>query len=217
MNKKQPVSYLSLAITAATGGGLFWFYTQERDRRLEAATTEKSVVVGRAALGGPFELIDTRGRKFTDADLKGSWSMLYFGFTHCPDVCPEELEKVATAIDLIEKQTNEAVIPVFITVDPERDGVAQVKEYVSEFHPRMVGLTGSPEATRAAAKAYRVYAAKAGGNGKDDYLVDHSIITYLLDPEGVFVAFYGKNNSVEEMVAGVRRHMEAWRQGGKKA
>jgi protein SCO1/2 len=98
---------------------------------------------------------------------------------------------------------------VFVTVDPERDGVQQVREYVREFHPRLVGLTGTPSQVREAARAYRVYYSRTASDG-DDYLVDHSIITYLLAPDGSFLTFFGKNYTAEEMAAGVATHMAAW-------
>lgn len=124
--------------------------------------------------------------------------MLYFGFTHCPDICPDELVKLAAAIDDVEKRTGKQVQPVFISIDPERDSVEKVNEYVKGFHPRLRGLTGPVEKVKEAAKAYRVYYTKTNDD-PDDYLVDHSIIMYLLDPEGQFMAFYGKNLDKAEL------------------
>lgn len=216
----QPVSYASLGITAITGAGLFYWYEQERNKKLNEIS-KKTVVAGKAAIGGKFDLIDDAGNPFSDEKLKGQFNLLYFGFTHCPDVCPEELEKIAEAIDIIAKRTKlgEKLLPVFITLDPERDGVAQLKEYVKEFHPRMVGLTGSSEAIKQAAKGYRVYYTRASvgemtgadaEQDENDYLIDHSIISYLVDPEGNFVTFYGKNYSAEEMADSMVSIMESW-------
>lgn len=205
----------------ATGVGVLYWYQQEKTKKLQAITG-RAVVAGQAAIGGPFSLIDHHGKPFTEKNLLGSFSLVYFGFTHCPDICPEELEKVVAAVDMAAKRTAvpEGILPVFITLDPERDGTTQVAAYVAEFHPRLVGLTGSSEAVREAAKAYRVYYTRAGlsevtGSGTkdkdDDYLIDHSIITYLSDPDGNFVTFYGKNYSGEEMAASVAGHVEAWK------
>jgi protein SCO1/2 len=216
------VSYASLGLTLATGAGLMYWFQQQKDAKMAEAASKKAVVVGQAALGGPFSLVDAAGRRFTEADLRGAFSLLYFGFTHCPDICPEELEKVAEAVDLVEAAAGVALTPVFISVDPQRDTVAQVGQYVREFHPRMVGLTGTPEATAAAARAYRVYHTRAGsgeagpaggGGGKDDddYLIDHSIITYLLDPDGKFLTFYGRNYTAQEMADSLQGHVAAWR------
>ena len=160
-------------------------------------------------MGGPWELVDEQGRKCTNDDLKGAFALLYFGFTHCPDICPDELVKLAEAIDAVEKQTGSLVAPVFITLDPARDGVKQVREYVREFHPRMRGFTGSQEACNAAARAFRVYHHKTEET-EGDYLVDHSIIMYLLDPAGDFVAFYGKNVDAEGLSNAVSGHVKAW-------
>ena len=206
----QPVSYTSLGLTMLTGAGLWWYFKSVEKQRMEKIAqkgAKNAVVAGKADIGGDFELIDSRnGKTFHSDALKGGFSLLYFGFTHCPDVCPDELEKIASAIDLVDEEmkgsTFKPVTPVFITLDPERDGVKQVAAYVKEFHPRMIGLTGSTESITKVTKSYRVYFTKAGvgemtnntSNTKDDdYLIDHSIITYLLDPKGEFVTFYGKN------------------------
>lgn len=204
----------------ATGGGLIYWYQQQKERKI-LEMSSKSVVAGQAALGGPFSLVDHSGRRFTDANLLGNFSLLYFGFTHCPDICPEELEKVAEAVDLVESSTGVALTPVFISIDPNRDTVPAVAAYVKEFHPRMVGLTGSVEETTAAARAYRVYHTRAGtgepgpdgSSGRkedDDYLIDHSIITYLLDPNGKFMTFFGRNYSPQEMAASLAGHVTTW-------
>merc|ERR1712127_419588 len=139
--------------------------------------TNKST--GQAMLGGPFSLVECKSKKtFTDSDLKGYWNVLYFGFTFCPDICPEELVKVTAAVKeadaRLKEKSGESVRPVFISIDPERDGPDEVKAYVEEFDERMVGLTGSKEAVAEAARAYRVYYHKT--DESTDYLVDHSII-----------------------------------------
>lgn len=219
-SKRGPVSYVSLALTMATGCGLYYWYEQKKMEKIQSLTSSHAVVAGQAALGGPFALIEAGSRKpFTEKELLGSFSLLYFGFTHCPDICPDELEKIAEAVDLVGKDVaskdGSGVVPVFITVDPERDGPAQVEAYVKEFHPKMIGLTGTTEAVKEAAKAYRVYYTKATLEGADDseeedYLIDHSIITYLIDPDGKFVTFYGKNYTTEEMAASIAGHVKAW-------
>ncbi|KAI7835985.1 hypothetical protein COHA_010129 [Chlorella ohadii] len=210
---RGPVSYMSLGMTVGTGAGLLWWYNHEKDQKMEdiGRDGKSSVVVGQAVIGGPFDLIDHTGKRFTDKDLLGQFALLYFGFTWCPDVCPEELEKIAAATDLTEKLTGVQVVPVFLSVDPQRDGVEQVRDYVKEFHPRMIGLTGSYEQVGAAAKAYRVYFSKTQ-DSEDDYLVDHSIITYLVNPDGKFVTFYGKNFTKEEMARNISDHIKRWQQ-----
>jgi len=176
--------------------------------------TKQGQSVGKAAIGGPFALVNAaNGKTFTDKDLHGQFALLYFGFTHCPDICPDELLKVAEVVDLVEKDTSVQIQPVFISIDPARDTVSQVKRYVSEFHPRLMGLTGSKEATTAAAKGYRVYYSKVEET-EQDYLIDHSIITYLVDPSGDFVSFYGKNTEAKAMAEAISAQIVQWVKAG---
>eukprot|EP00898_Chlorokybus_atmophyticus_P003800 jgi/Chlat1/4420/Chrsp29S04546 len=189
--KTSPVTWLSFGLLALTTGGLVVLFDRERQKKLQAVTSTASV--GQAAIGGPFKLIDHNGNAFSDKDLLGKWSLLYFGFTLCPDICPDELVKMSEALNLIEKRCGVKIFPVFISVDPDRDTVQRVAEYVKDFHPRLVGLTGSVESVKEAARAYRVYYTKT--DETKDYLVDHSIIMYLVNPQGEFVKFFGKNNT----------------------
>lgn len=212
------MSYASLALAGVTGAGLYYYFEKVKaDRHARAALkgAQNAKVAGKADIGGPFTLVDSASNKpFSSEQLKGTWSLLYFGFTHCPDICPDELEKIASAIDMIEKESkgDVRITPVFITLDPERDGVKEVAPYVKEFHPRMIGLTGSKDDIMKVTKSYRVYFTKAGvgemtGNegsvSDDEYLIDHSIISYLLAPDGSFVTFFGKNYSDEEMAQSI--------------
>ncbi|KAI3438126.1 hypothetical protein D9Q98_000567 [Chlorella vulgaris] len=215
---RGPVSYMSLGMTVATGAGLLWWYNHEKDKKMEDISREgkTSVVVGQAAIGGPFELIDQDGKPFTDKDLLGRFALLYFGFTWCPDICPEELEKIAAAVDKTEKLSGVQVVPVFLSLDPQRDGVEQVRDYVKEFHPRMLGLTGSYDKVAAAAKAYRVYFSKTQ-DSQEDYLIDHSIITYLINPEGRFMSFFGKNFTADEMAKSISENIKRWQEEHKQA
>ena len=142
-----------------------------KDQKLQTVMQQSQKVAGKAAIGGPFRLIDQDGKVFTDKNLLGEFTLLYFGFTHCPDICPEELEKLAEAVDMLEKSTGVALRIVFISVDPERDTPAMVKAYIKEFHPRMVGLTGDVESVKNTSKAYRVYYNRTGEAGDKDYLV----------------------------------------------
>lgn len=139
-----------------------------------------------AAIGGPFTLVDQDGNKASWSDFAGKYRMLYFGYTFCPDVCPMDLQKLMQGYRLFEKQDPvraARVQPIFITIDPQRDTQAVMKDYVAAFHPRLIGLTGSPEEIGVVAKNFAVYYAKAGDSPRD-YLMDHSRSPYLMDMEG---------------------------------
>jgi protein SCO1/2 len=156
------------------------------------------------ALGGAFRLTDHTGRAVTEADFAGRFLLLYFGFTWCPDVCPTELGVIAATLD--ELGAEEArVVPVFVTIDPERDSVAQMADYVERFHPRMVGLTGSPEQIAEIARRYRVfYARVAPREPGGHYLMDHSSFIYLVGPDGMVRAMFRPNTAPEAIAATLR-------------
>ncbi|MBK8173754.1 MAG: SCO family protein [Rhodospirillales bacterium] len=165
-----------------------------------AETAERS---GGALIGGPFTLIDQDGHTVTDQNFRGKWLLVYFGYTYCPDVCPTSLARNADVIDLLGKE-GEAVVPILITVDPERDTPEKLKDYIAFFHPRMVGLTGTPEQIKAVTRAYRVYYAKAEQKDSPTYLMDHSSFTYLVDPDGKFVQFFRHETSAQEMAEQIK-------------
>lgn len=177
----------------------------------------KPRTVGKAAIGGPFELVDAVGKVFTERNLLGRWSVIYFGFTMCPDVCPAEMTKVSEALEILRKHGKKVgheeasdVAPIFITVDPERDSAKLAHEYAKAFHVGFKGLGGSVEQVQKTAKQYRVYYSRDDG-ADNDYLVDHSVITYLMDPDGEFGEFFGQNSSATEMAARIEGAMLSWR------
>ena len=144
-----------------------------------------------AKIGGSFELTDHTGATRTDKDFRGKFMLVYFGYTFCPDVCPTALQVMIAAMKNLDPHKQELITPIFITVDPKRDSVSQLALYVENFHSRLVGLTGSPEAIANAKRAYRVYAAKAKDKGaSSDYLMDHSSIIFLMDPEGYYITHF---------------------------
>jgi protein SCO1/2 len=167
---------------------------------------------GQAAIGGPFELVDQNGKTRTDKDFRGKYMLVYFGYTFCPDVCPTELQVMANAMDQLDDKIASQVQPIFITVDPERDTVQAMADYVPHFSPRLVGLTGTLEQTSAAAKAYRVYYAKSYEKGEpkdsDTYLVDHSSFTYLMGPDGKYIRHFNYGVTPEKMAQGITKAVE---------
>jgi protein SCO1/2 len=149
---------------------------------------------GTSLIGGPFALQTADGKSITDAEMKGKPFLVYFGYTHCPDVCPTTLAQMS---DVLKRLPDKPIRALFITVDPERDTPALMADYVSSFDPRIVGLSGSPEQIAAIEKAYRVYARKAPT--KDgDYTMDHSSIVYLMDAKGGFVEAFNLDRPPEE-------------------
>ena len=156
-----------------------------------------------SAIGGPFRLVDQNGKTVTDADLKGKWSLVYFGYTHCPDACPTALNDIAIALDQLGPK-REAVRSVFITVDPERDTPEVLKDYVTSFDAPILALSGSPEEIARAAKAYRVYYAKHPEPG-GDYSMDHSSVIYVMDPEGRFTASFTHQSTPEEIAERLKK------------
>jgi cytochrome oxidase Cu insertion factor (SCO1/SenC/PrrC family) len=159
------------------------------------------------ALGGPFRLTDHEGRAVTERDFAGRFLLLYFGFTWCPDVCPTELGVIASAMDELGADVSR-VTPVFVTIDPERDTVAQMADYVERFHPAMRGLTGSPEQIAEIARRYRVFYARVpprepGG----EYLMDHSSFIYLVGPDGIVRTLFRPGTAPEAIAAALRAQL----------
>ena len=196
-----------------TGAGLLWYFEREKQRMHRKRIADSAKGVGRPKVGGPFELVDQDGKTMTHEDLRGKYSLVYFGFTHCPDICPEELDKMARMFDLVEAERPGAVAPVFVTCDPARDTPPVLKEYLSEFHPRFIGLTGTYDQIKAMCKAYRVYfSTPTSVKPGQDYLVDHSIYFYLMDPEGDFVEALGRQHSPEQAAKIILDHTKDWKE-----
>lgn len=161
-----------------------------------------------ARIGGPFALTDADGRTVRDTDFAGRYRLVYFGYTYCPDVCPTDLQKLGVALRGLEKSDPRIaarIVPIFITVDPERDTPAVVKQYVAAFHPRLIGLTGTPEAIAGAAKSYAVAYQKLPPGPGGQYLVDHAAMIYLMGPEGQPITFFSRDMDATAMAAEIRR------------
>ena len=184
-------------LVIAIGGALFLF----RDAGTSPpAPPANPTTTGEALIGGPFSLVAQDGRRVTDGDLKGRFALVYFGYTHCPDMCPLGLEKVTRAMELLPPAAAERVQPVFITFDPARDTPEVMRAYAASFHPRLLALTGSEAEVQGALKAYRVYARKADdANAGGEYLVDHSTFTYVMGPDGRYLAHFSHGTTPEEM------------------
>jgi protein SCO1/2 len=163
-------------------------------------------VSGEALIGGPFELTDQNGNQVTDQTFKGKLTLVYFGFTFCPDACPTALGVMSATLDKLDVAADR-VVPIFITVDPDRDTVPVMKDYVSNFHPRMVGLTGTKQQIAQVAKAYRVFYQKAAGTAPDEYLMDHTLLIYLMDGDGKYITHFGPDATPDQIAEEIRKYL----------
>jgi len=169
------------------------------------ARSGSSVGPAIAAVGGPFHLTDQTGKPVSDQDFKGRPFLVFFGYTHCPDICPTTLFEISEVIKKLGSDADRTGA-IFITVDPERDTPAALKDYLSSFDPHLRGLTGDPAAVEAAIKAYRVYAKKVPL--KDgDYTMDHTAVVYLMDKDGHFVAPFNLKQTPEAAAEQLRRYL----------
>jgi protein SCO1/2 len=203
--KRFPLTVLSaLVLLAVVAAGAVWGLGDLRSQGATVARDSPS-----DEFGGPFLLTDQFGMRRTDADFRGKYMLIFFGYTYCPDVCPTALAVQAEALDKLGARAGR-IVPIFITVDPKRDTPDQLKSYLSAFdadpssvRPNFVGLTGTDEEIAKAAEAYEVYyrAHLDGRAGGADYSVDHTGHTYLMSPEGKFVAYYTQGIRPDELAA----------------
>ncbi len=193
---RAPLIAVALALAAIAVGWLLF----GRGRPVEAGPLAGS------GIGGPFALIDQDGHARTDRDFAGHYRLIYFGYTFCPDVCPTDLARNARALGLA-RSVADKVQPIFITVDPARDTPAVLKQYVANFPPRLIGLTGSADAVRRAAAAYKVYASKQAVPGASGSLMSHTDITYLMGPDGAPIAFFTGADSAQKVADDLGRYV----------
>ncbi len=197
------------AIVAALLCGL-WTATpaSAQSSSRSAAELMDAVMWNREPIGGAFSLKDQTGKIRTDADFHGQLMLVYFGFTYCPDICPTDLQQIGIAMEQLGDDARN-VQPLFITLDPERDTVDHLAQYVPLFHPRLLGLTGSIKDVSQAADAYRVYYKRVStGSKPDDYTVDHSAFIYLIGRDGKYLGFFPPGTDAAKMVGMIRPHLK---------
>lgn len=196
-------------VALALGAGIAWWQLdQQRTARQVGSAGSSLAVTPGVPIGGPFTLTDHTGETVTEADFHGRLMLVYFGFSSCPDFCPTDLSIIAQAVDELGP-AGEAVVPVFVSVDPNRDTPEVLASYVGLFHPRMVGLTGSDEQIAAVADAYRVYYARVPSDDPDFYAVDHTTFTYLMGPDGSNLLMFPHGTHPERMAEAVAQHLPA--------
>lgn len=181
-------------VAAILGGSAYWVYS---NRANDPYADCRGGVVGGGDIGGPFTLVDQTGATVTDKEVITKPSLIYFGYTFCPDVCPMDSARNAEAVDILEERGFE-VTPVFISIDPARDTPDILAEFTKNLHPLMIGLTGSAQQVKAASQAYKTYYKKQDGDS-EFYLMDHSTFTYLVLPEQGFADFFKRETTAAEM------------------
>lgn len=198
---------IGLAIALLATGAVLWLGPGGRvGKAIEAATG--IAIPGGVQVGGPFALVDQTGAPVTDASWPGRWLLVYFGYTYCPDICPTELQAIAATLDLLGPLASR-VVPLFITIDPDRDTPAHLADYVKLFDDRIVGLTGTPRQIADVAKAYRVYYAKVTPKDSTTYLMDHSSFIYLMGPDGTLRALFRPGATPQEIAGTLKARMAA--------
>jgi cytochrome oxidase Cu insertion factor (SCO1/SenC/PrrC family) len=199
----MPSSLAAACVLLLVLGGAAPAQTSKRS----AAELMDAVMWNREPVGGPFQLTDQSGKVRSERDFRGHLMLVYFGFTTCPDICPTDLQAIGLAMDKLGSDGGD-VQPLFITLDPERDTREHLADYVTMFHPRLLGLTGTAEAVQNAADAYRVYYKRVDfDKGDGYYTVDHSAFIYLMDRDGKYLGFFPPGTPAEKMVEMIRPHL----------
>jgi len=195
-NKQALIPYLLLV--AALAGGLLWHESEM------VPGLGRTVITGQATVGGPFRLTDQAGKTVTDADFRGRYMLVYFGYSFCPDVCPTTLSVMSQTLQKLGADYSRRIVPVFITIDPARDTPKVLADYMKAFGPNFIGLTGSDADIKAVEKEYRVYAVKRPlDNG--NYGMDHSSVLYLMGPNGKMVSVYDEAISPDDLAKDLKQ------------
>lgn len=183
--------------------GGFTYYISQQPISYVQDTTNRSL----PNLGGPFTLVDQFGKTRNDREFRGKYMLLYFGYSFCPDVCPLGLQNITAALDLLGRDIDQ-IVPMFITIDPERDTVESLQLYAQNWHTSLLMMTGSQAQLQQVQKAYKVYAVKAKPDGTmADYLMDHSALVYLVNREGTFIDFFPHTTDPQKMAEIIRRQL----------
>ncbi len=204
---KIPVKrILIVSLITCIGLALTFLWVKTGDQKL-ADVPQQLIPVTQDTFAGPFTLTDTNGATATEKSWPDKYKLIYFGFTYCPAICPTELQKLAYALNTLGDKA--AVIqPLFVTVDPERDNQAKMKEYVAMFHPNLVGLTGTPDEVKQALKSFKIYASKVQEPGMSDYTMDHSSFIYFIAPDGRLLRIYKSEDTAEVIATSVQQWLE---------
>jgi len=204
---QRTVFLILIVVAAIAGAALFVYESAQDDSGRVTAKGFSGPQMFSGKIGGTFQLTDHHGHTVSDTDLRGRPALIFFGYTQCPDVCPMTLLRLTEALELLGHDFA-AIQPVFITVDPLRDTPEVIADYIANFDPRFIGLTGTRQQIAGVERAFAVYAKAADGAEKDtNYLVDHTALTYLIGPDGAFRAFIQQTLNPAEMAEKIREHL----------
>ena len=204
MRKSTRIGLLLAVVIVAAGAALLeWLVLRD-----PGTTKAPSGIIASVEIGGPFTLTDHTGKQVTEEDYLGNFTLLFFGYTFCPDVCPTELGDIAVALDELGSDAV-GVTPLMISIDPERDTPEVLAEYVPLFHERLIGLTGTPQQIKQVADAYRIFYRRVEDPNYTYYLMDHTSFVYLLDPQGRVASLFRYGTPPDEMASIIRQHMRS--------
>jgi len=212
--KKRLLRTLIFSLIALViGAGVGWVQIQMQSARIttkDGKPMETAMPMAGLQIGGPFSLTDHTGADVTEKNYDGQYKLIYFGFTYCPAICPTELQKISRVMGAMEKnkpETAKTIQPLFITVDPERDRVPVMREYVSLFHPRLIGLTGSVPQIDFVKKSYRIFATKVQDESANDYTMDHSSFIYLMGPDNTLISMYRVSDKADDVYQDILKRL----------
>lgn len=204
-----PVLFVLLAalLAIALAAGIAWMRLNSRSASLADGTGGEITVANGIQIGGPYELTAGDGSRVTDKSFQGKFQLVYFGFTFCPDVCPTELTQISAALDRLGPAAQK-IQPLFITVDPERDTPEAMAEYVKNFYPTLIGLTGTQQEIDSVVSAYRVFARKVQEPNSNQYVMDHSTFIYLMGPDGNFLTMYRYGTEPDALAQSLKSYVD---------
>lgn len=212
-NRAIRISVFSI-LALIIGSAIAYWQVSSQDARVIKTSSrpmteaDKPTKIAGLDIGGPFTLSDQNGNKVTEKSYTDQYKLIYFGFTYCPAICPTELQKMRQVMNGLPDTVASTIQPLFITIDPERDTVAVMKDYVSLFHPRLIGLTGTPPQIDIVKKHYRIFAAKVPDETGEDYTMNHSSFTYLMSPENTLVGMYRLKDTADMMVKDIQSKID---------
>ncbi|MCD6034380.1 MAG: senC [Rickettsiales bacterium] len=213
--KNSAVRLVTFLLIAAAFVLVAYLYLGKAGEKISTATEThtEATTEGTPAIGGAFSLTNQRGEAVSNETFKGKYMLVYFGFSHCPDVCPVDLAVITQAMEKLGEEGKQ-IQPIFITVDPERDTPEQLATYATNFTPTLQALTGTKEQIKAAIDAYKVYATKAAAQAKeeaggkvDEYSMNHSAFTYLMGPDGNYITHFAHDTAPDAMVEGIKKSL----------